>query len=85
MLKVAAPLWGLLLIPTSPAYANNDAEQKAMRTAIEAGTKQIGLDRMLNDWVKEQVPSEYLKWAGTVAPIVQTVSTQSIRLTWELP
>lgn len=79
---LARALFLILTVFSSVSYGN--AEQAAIEAAVKAGTRQLGIDEMLNDWVKSKVPREYLKLAAQVAPVVEAASTGTITLTWEL-
>lgn len=70
-----------LLFFSSPCWASE--EEEALKYALQAISKQYGIDKRLNEWVREQVPEEYIRYAGYVAPVVETVVTGKIKLKWE--
>lgn len=83
MTKRMGLLGGLILMMfVSSAHASN--EDDARKAMTEATIKQLGIDTMMNEWVKRQIPAQYLKLAEHFAPVVQAMSTGTIQLTWEI-
>lgn len=72
----------ILMMFVSSAQASN--EDDAHKAFADATIKQLGIDSMVTEWVKRQVPTRYLKLAEQVAPVVEAASTGTIKLVWEI-
>ena len=83
MLTRLASIGGLsLILFVCPAMA--DSEKEAMDAIVKATSKQFGIEQMIGNWVKKQIPDKYVKVAEHIAPIVQATRTGTIQLTWEI-
>lgn len=65
-------------------YSNASEEKQALDAAFRAINKQYGFDKMVDNWVKQNIPKEYIRYAAYVSPVIETASTGRIQLTWEI-
>lgn len=68
----------------SAAHASNrEAEETAIKKAIEAGYKQSGLEENINNIFERKVPKQYRDMAAKIAPIAKMVVNQEVEYKWE--
>lgn len=75
-------LFGGLILLSINCFANE--EKEAYDAILKATNKQFGIDYMVTEWAKAQLPPQYLQIAHTVVPVIDALSTGRILISWEL-
>lgn len=69
-----------ILFISMSSYAGN--EQEAIQQAALATYKQSGLEKNINQLIKDTVPKEYIELFEKISPAVLAITTKRVELKW---
>jgi hypothetical protein len=64
-------------------YGKADDTGVAMQVAAQALVKQTGLDKKIEEVVKENVPKEVQEWVGRISIPMKAIADQRIEISFE--
>ena len=69
-----------LILFTISSKANN--EQEAIKKALDAGYKQSGLERNIQNIIDKKISKEQQKLLGNVGTVINILVTEKVELKW---